>query len=147
MWQAARGHQRASSFAWHFCLKGRRVAAVAYVDFWAADLHSALSALASQRELLVLMAVHKRASGIRCVVGGSMGGGGWLPAGDGGPLRQPVRVVTLTLEIKTEGPGFLLICTSDDPGIWADWWFSFEEEAASAAAKWFGARPGDWIDL
>jgi hypothetical protein len=42
--------------------------------------------------------------------------------------------------------GLLSICTSDDPRVGVDGWFGYEQEAAEAAARWFGARPEDWLD-
>jgi hypothetical protein len=90
------------------------------------------------------MSVLKRAS-VRCVVGGKMEPGyGWMTAHSGRPLPEPVREVTLHIELQFEDSGYLVICTSDDPQIWCDNWYGSQEEAETAAADVYGVRPEDW---
>lgn len=91
------------------------------------------------------MSVIKRASGIRCKVGGFMDSRGWAVAKQGAEVPEPVRVVTLTLAIEDDDGGFLLLCASEDKSVWSDSWLETLALAEQAAAEQFGVRPEQWV--
>jgi hypothetical protein len=67
------------------------------------------------------MVVVKRLRGVEVRVGDEAPEG-WLPAGATRPLRTPLRVVTLDLEILDDGDGFVLAWTGPTPNDCNDTW-------------------------
>lgn len=72
---------------------------------------------------------------------------GWAVAGQVAELPEPVRVLTLTLEIEDDGGGYLLLCTSEDNSVWGDSWFETLALAEESAAEVFGVRSEQWVNV
>ena len=72
---------------------------------------------------------------------------GWLPRGAAAPPGTDTKDVVLDVEIhELEHPesGFLLISSSDDPGLNGDSWHLTLEQALQQAEFQFGIVPSEW---
>jgi hypothetical protein len=85
----------------------------------------------------------KQIRGWRLTLGGEEHDG-WLPASAAQPRAQPVREVTVNLEIRFDGHGWFLVFDSDDPEFHGDTWHQSLEEAQRQAEADFGIQPSQW---
>ncbi len=84
-----------------------------------------------------------RVSNKEVLVGGTMHEG-WLPAGAGKSLKDPVRTVCFSFEIQPEGGGYLLCSVSQDGELFSDSWYETLEGAKRVALEDFGVQVHDW---
>jgi hypothetical protein len=85
-----------------------------------------------------------RAADKEVVVGGTQQSG-WLPAGAGRLLPEPIRAVRMSLEIDDDAGGYLLCCSSKDASLYADTWHETLAQAKWAAQEDFGVQDHEWV--
>lgn len=77
------------------------------------------------------------------VVGGDQHKG-WLPAGAAIPPTTPLREITFTFELQSDGSGFVLCYSSIDGSLYGDTWHESQAEARQAALEDFGVQLDEW---
>jgi len=89
------------------------------------------------------MTVVKQILGRHVTFGGELHSG-WLPNGATTPMPTPTRDVTLNIDIRFDGSGYLLCWVSADGDVAGDLWYQTLADAEQAAVDNFGIRHEEW---